>query len=151
MSELYNEHRQEKLPGNLKKNQYEELGRYLANHCHALLALWDGIEVRREEGSVIEDDRGGTADVVRMKLEKDSSFFDIGKPVTSSDPVTPVSVFHIATPRFKGGRPRLSNNLTPGKLRTFPARKRITVLFPTVPHNQKSAPALPISSRFSIR
>ena len=46
-------------PGPLRDRQYLLAGLFVANHCHVLLALWDG----RDNGGV-----GGTAQVVRYYL-----------------------------------------------------------------------------------
>jgi hypothetical protein len=46
-------------PGPLRDRQYQLAGLFVANHCHVLLALWDG----RDNGGV-----GGTAQIVRYYL-----------------------------------------------------------------------------------
>ena len=48
-----------RTPGPLRDWQYLQAGLYVANHCHVLLALWDG----RSDGGT-----GGTAQIVRYYL-----------------------------------------------------------------------------------
>lgn len=52
---------EEQLRANAEKRdpQYQEVGIYIAEHCHLLLALWDGVCTNAE---------GGTAQVVQYKL-----------------------------------------------------------------------------------
>lgn len=48
-----------RMPGPARDRQYLQAGLFVANHCHVLLALWDG---RNESGT------GGTAQIVRYYL-----------------------------------------------------------------------------------
>ena len=50
------------IPGSARDKQYAEAGTFTSNHCHFLLALWDG------EPS---DQLGGTAQIVRFHLHGD--------------------------------------------------------------------------------
>ena len=109
------------LPWELRKAQYEALGRSLAESSFYVLALWDGVEARLENGEVVDDDRGGTADVVRMKttalpaacastlqVEATSRF----RERCETQPFG--AVFHVATPRG-GDASTLESGLKPGQ------------------------------------
>lgn len=109
------------LPWELRKAQYEALGRSLAESSLYVLALWDGVEARLENGEVVDDDRGGTADVVRMKTIAFPAPY--GENVRSealshfqkhreTQPFG--AVFHIATPR-DGAASTFDSGLKPGQ------------------------------------
>src|SRR5260370_1206652 len=69
---------------------YDSLGRFLATHCQALIALWDGVPSEKA---------GGTARVVQYILE--------GPPtaeLSEGDPQTGI-VYGIATPRASNPTP----------------------------------------------
>ena len=109
------------LPWELRKAQYEALGRSLAESSLYVLALWDGDEARLENGEVVDDDRGGTADVVRMKTSALPASFD--SPVQDEaaarfrercETLPFGAVFHVATPR-DGGASTLASGLKPGQ------------------------------------
>lgn len=92
------------LPWEMRKAQYEALGRSLAESSLYVLALWDGVEARVENGEVVDDDRGGTADVVRMKTT--ASAFASESPLrlesTPNDgrvALATGAVFHVVAPR----------------------------------------------------
>jgi hypothetical protein len=78
---------QNELPA--RQDQYAALGEFIARHCQVLIALWDG-----KPG-----ERGGTAEVVRLKLTGEA-------PADSRESSTPVHrgpVFHIMVPRQRDG------------------------------------------------
>ena len=93
------------LPWDYRKAQYEALGRSLAESSLYVLALWDGVEARLEnDETVVADERGGTADVVRMKTT--ASAFAGESPLrletTANDSRVALAngaVFHIVAPR----------------------------------------------------
>lgn len=71
---------------------YANCGAYVALHCHALLALWDG---------VVTDSPGGTAQVVRFKLTGEPpDHYPWNQPLFSWADSGPVYVIH--TPRSGG-------------------------------------------------
>jgi hypothetical protein len=47
-------------PSSSRVAAYEAAGRYIVEHCHVLLALWDGMPARGQ---------GGTAEIVALALE----------------------------------------------------------------------------------
>jgi hypothetical protein len=84
--------------GEERNRQYAQVGAYIADHCQILIALWDGVDTEAE---------GGTADIVRFKLE--------GLPETYAPPhgvSSPLDVpesgpvYHIVTPRRSTPNPR---------------------------------------------
>ena len=63
-----------------RARQYEALGRFLAKHCQAALALWDGEKFAG---------MGGTADVVEMIRESGAQVFHILTPREGQPPLEP--------------------------------------------------------------
>ena len=63
--------------------RYEALAVFLATHCHALIALWDGVPSEK---------KGGTAQVVRYMLE--------GPPGTAEEEPLAGPFYHIQTARL---------------------------------------------------
>lgn len=63
-----------------RKKQYEEVGKYIAQHSHILIALWDGVDQ--------PDKIGGTSQIVKMRHE--------GKlvPGRQLDEIDSVPIYH---------------------------------------------------------
>jgi hypothetical protein len=74
--------------------RYARLGAYLCRSCHALIALWDGTP---------SGPTGGTADVVRYRLEGIPPEYDPGHSWLEAPETGPVC--HVVTPRAAGPRP----------------------------------------------
>jgi len=74
--------------GTERDRQYEQVGKYLAQQCHILLALWDGIASEKI---------GGTAHTIRYKLSEHSF-----NRATEFDTQQPGIIYHIPTRRGKG-------------------------------------------------
>lgn len=140
-------HPGESLPSKHRMPQYEKLGQYLAANSLYLLALWDGMEIERikmdstgkKTGEIFTNDpikpdsRGGTADVVRMKMEADLSdnampaaLAGFPKLMEFSADLPVGSVFHIATPRVKKGFVQLAKDLTPGEFKIYEPYKNLS-------------------------
>jgi hypothetical protein len=95
--------------GPQRNRQYAMVGAYIARHSQLFLALWDGIEPEAGEKE------GGTADIVRFRLE--------GAPAPFAPPRSPLTfaehgpVFHIVTPRVRDpqvhGKAFTRRNLVP--------------------------------------
>lgn len=66
-----------------RADRYEALAVFLATHCHALIALWDGVPSEK---------KGGTAQVVRYMLE--------GPPGIAEEEPLAGPVYHIQTARL---------------------------------------------------
>ena len=99
------------LPWDYRKAQYEALGRSLAESSLYVLALWDGVEARLEnDETVVADERGGTADVVRMKTTAVPPAGFQGR--CEMQPYG--AVLHVATPR-DGDAPTSVFGLKPGR------------------------------------
>ncbi|MDR3305274.1 MAG: hypothetical protein LBS85_04470, partial [Clostridiales Family XIII bacterium] len=73
-----------------RSSYYRESGKYIKEHSHLLLALWDG------DGREVRD--GGTSDIVRMAARGDPA--EQAVPLRESEKIP---VFHIVTP--KAGKP----------------------------------------------
>ncbi|HPQ68416.1 MAG TPA: hypothetical protein PKW95_04765 [bacterium] len=71
-----------------RKKQYAQLGAYIAQESHFLLALWDGIRL---------DLLGGTSFIVRYKLQEEKLTFPM--PDSPLKMIEGGPVFHIMTPR----------------------------------------------------
>jgi hypothetical protein len=71
-----------------RDQQYHEVGAYIAAQSHILLALWDGVP---------NASTGGTASVVRIKLEGGDSWSRASLRALSADDGGPV--FHVHAPR----------------------------------------------------
>ncbi len=78
--------------GEPRDKQYAQLGAYIAQESHFLLALWDGIPLTL---------LGGTSYIVRYKLQQEKLTFPM--PDSPLDYIESGPVFHIMTPRQ--GRP----------------------------------------------
>jgi hypothetical protein len=76
-------------PGEQRNRQYAEVGAYVAGHSQVFLALWDGVTYG------VADKPGGTAEVVRFRLE--------GAPGHDDAAVSSLpgrgTVHHVVTPR----------------------------------------------------
>jgi hypothetical protein len=75
-------------PGEQRNRQYAQLGAYVARHSQVFLALWDGVTNRAA------DKPGGTAEVVRFRLEVSGRFDAATSPLPGSG-----AVHHLVTPR----------------------------------------------------
>lgn len=81
----------------LRRSCYTNCGAYIARHCHAMIALWDGSDPRGP---------GGTAELVRFKLHGE-------RPALHPDPALlgaggdtgPVYVIHTPRPGTTSNRP----------------------------------------------
>jgi hypothetical protein len=81
--------------GEQRDRQYAQVGAFLARHCQVFLALWDGVS----DGAA----PGGTADVVRFRLEGAPGRYD---PAASPLAFASIGrVHHIVTPRPDGPVP----------------------------------------------
>jgi len=78
---------------------YLRAGAYIARNCQILIALWDGVESKKT---------GGTAEVVRFKLEGVPEEFDPGRGFLDHHETGPV--YQIVTPR--AGEPEPARMLT---------------------------------------
>ncbi len=81
-----------------RNQQYKNVGRYVAQQCHILLALWDGQEKQAE---------GGTSQIVKMKLRVPTPDSNPDADVVLNAPELG-PVIHIVTPRK-------SNDVTTGE------------------------------------
>ena len=100
--------------GEPRDRQYAQVGAYIAQHSQILLALWDGVQ------SVGESPIGGTADVVRFRLDGVPLAYD-----SAAHPFNAASngaVCHIVTPRHS--KPEPDHTLTTRLL--FPGRQNTT-------------------------
>lgn len=89
-------------PGEQRNRQYAQVGAFVARHSQVFLALWDGVT----EG--MEDKHGGTAEIVRFRLEGAPGRYDpAASPLTLASIGT---VRHVITPRRGGPMP--ANALT---------------------------------------
>ena len=89
-------------PGEPRNRQYAQVGAFVARHSQVFLALWDGVTDGREEK------HGGTAEIVRFRLEGAPGRFDpAASPLTLASIGT---VHHLITPRQ--GAPVPANALT---------------------------------------
>ena len=99
----------ETAASDLDKRSFEQLGAFLCQRSHILLALWEGPERCDPRDSV--NGAGGTVDVLRMKFdvqyrmkgERGSQLFERSSSwleVPRSDPV-----IHVVTPRQDEGAP----------------------------------------------
>lgn len=80
-----------------RADQYQDVGLYIVNHCHVLIALWNG---DRNELA------GGTSQVVRFK--RDGIPFELSKDArTALDGSEIGPVIDIMTPRKKAGSPQV--------------------------------------------
>jgi hypothetical protein len=70
------------ISADARADRYEALAVFLATHCHALIALWDGVPSTK---------KGGTAQVVRYMLE--------GPPGGAEEEPLAGPVYHIQTAR----------------------------------------------------
>jgi hypothetical protein len=76
-------------PGEQRNRQYAQVGAYVARRSHVFLALWDGVT----NGAA--DKPGGTAEVVRFRLEGAPGHFDAAaSPLPGRG-----AVHHLVTPR----------------------------------------------------
>lgn len=81
-------------PGEQRNRQYAQVGAFIARYSQVFLALWDGAS------DTADDKVGGTAEVVRFRLE--------GVPAQYDSATSPLSfasgepVYHIMTPRAAG-------------------------------------------------
>src|SRR5262249_51167357 len=81
-----------------RNQQYKNVGRYVAQHCHILLALWDGQEKQAE---------GGTSQIVNMKLRVSTPDATPDADIVLNAPELG-PVIHVVTPRK-------SNDVTTGE------------------------------------
>jgi len=72
-----------------RSNAYARLGAYLARHSHVLIAVWNGLDPQK---------LGGTADVVRFKLEGVPATYQQSEYLLLSSETGPV--YHVVTPRL---------------------------------------------------
>ncbi len=87
-----------------RAEQYRAVGLFIVQHCHVLIALWDG-----DERSMAV---GGTAEVVRCKRE--GIPIEISHSARSSLDASEVGpVIHVLTPRTKPGSPATDVSIAP--------------------------------------
>jgi hypothetical protein len=74
-----------------RQEQYAAVGEFIARHCQVLIALWDGKPAQR----------GGTGEVVELKLKGELAQTETGRSPQAAVPPGPV--FHIMSPRERQG------------------------------------------------
>lgn len=72
-----------------REQRYALAGAYIARNCQVLIALWDGVDLERT---------GGTSEVVKFRLEGESTHYRVDRSLL--DPPEAGPVYRLNTPRL---------------------------------------------------
>ena len=106
-----------------RAEQYQEVGVYIVNRCHVLIALWNGDEADHKPG--------GTSDVVAFKrVGVPMAFSRSARAGLDGSEIGPV--IHLLTPRMKPGSRQVSVSVLPWGLEITGAPRRLRRTFDAV-------------------